>query len=59
MNEFWILLLTHLGMFAFGIIVSKNLRRWFTLSFAKNPVQAIEIEIAKLKLLADNLRGRT
>jgi hypothetical protein len=58
MNGFWILTLTHLGIFVFGVAVSKNLRRWITITFAKHPVRAIEAEIAKLKLLADNLRGR-
>lgn len=58
MTSFEMLMLTHLGAFIVGVAVSKNLRRWVTITFAKHPVQAIETEIAKLKLLADNLRGR-
>lgn len=56
--EYLVLLFTHLGMFALGVVVAKNLIHWFTVTFSANPIGAIEAEIAKLKKKVNDLRAR-
>lgn len=56
MNEFLILCATHLTAFIGGVVVAKNLIRWFRGKFMSNPIQAIEDEIVKLRAKLDSLR---
>ena len=54
MSELFFMLIA----FVVGVIVSKNLTRWITLKFSKNPRGAIQDEIDNLKALADKYRPR-
>lgn len=59
MNEFLVLSATHVGAFVLGVVVAKNLIRWFREKFAVNPVGAIQAEIDNLKVQLDKLKGKS